>query len=128
MKALRWIIGVFLISVAVVILAQVIIPGDRHELWVYLNPLMAVSIVLVIAFCIWNRVRSSDDAEASRSSQGFPEYEIVLFGSLFIAYLFFFNWVTELNEGEGYGWVWIILNGMIPVLNIWAGSRLLTRE
>ena len=115
------IIGVFLLAVAVIILAQAIIPGGRHELWAYINPLMAISIVLVVGFCIWSKVRAA-------APPTFPEFDIVLYVGLFIAYLFFFNWSVELSEDEGYSWAWIVINGMIPVLNIWAGTRLLTRR
>ena len=124
MEAVMRIIGVFLLAVAVIILAQAIIPGGRHELWAYINPLMAISIVLVVGFCIWSKLQSSDDS----APMGFPEFDIVLYVGLFIAYLFFFNWSVELSEGEGYSWAWIVINGMIPVLNIWAGTRLLTRR
>ena len=119
------IVAVFLVLVAIAVVAQVVIPGDRHELYDYLNPLMAVSVVLVVAFCTWNGGwRSGGGAETGSLS----ETRLVFFAALFVAYLFFLNWSKELDEGEGYSWVWIVLNGAVPVLNVWAGIRLWTRE
>ena len=127
MEMVKRIIGSFLILVAIAVLAQAIIPGGRHDLWTYLNPLMAASILLVLAFCGWSKARpgGADDGPAHR---GLLEPDFVLYLGLFIAYLFFYNWIKELDEGEGHSWVWIVLNGMIPVLNVWAGIRLWTRQ
>ena len=123
-------IGAFLLVVAIVVVVQAVVPGDRHDLWTYINPLMAASIVLVVAFSAfsaWTLRRSGGAADAAPSRSLFDAGFICYVG-LFIAYLFFLNWIKELDEGEGYGWVWIVLNGMIPVLNVWAGVRLWTRR
>ena len=127
MEMFKRIAGSFLILVAVAVLAQAIIPGDRHDLWSYLNPLMAVSILLVIVLCAWSKGRHLVGSEHGGSPRGLLEPDFVLYVGLFIAYLFFYNWIKELDEGEGHAWVWIVLNGMIPVLNVWAGIRLWTR-
>ena len=127
MEATKRIAGLFLILVAIAVVAQAIIPGGRHDIWTYLNPLMAVSILLVVALCAWSMAQDSDGAEDGPPSSGILEPGFVLYLGLFIAYLFFYNWVKELDEGEGHSWVWIVLNGMIPVLNVWAGIRLWTR-
>ena len=127
MEAIKKITGSFLILVAIAVVAQAIIPGGRHDLWTYLNPLMAVSILLVVAFSAWSRARKSGGGDQSPSRR-LLEPDFVFFLGLFIAYLFFYNWIKELDEGEGHSWIWIILNGMIPVLNVWAGIRLWSRR
>ena len=127
MEMFKRITGSLLVLVAIAVIAQAIVPGDRHYLWTYLNPLMAISILLVIALCAWSKIRRPGDAKVGAASRGLPEPDIVLYAGLFIAYLFSYNWIKELNEGEGHAWIWIVLNGMIPVLNIWAGVRLWTR-
>ena len=125
MEIVKRIVAVFLVLVAVAVVAQVVIPGDRHELYDYINPLMAVSVVLVVAFCAWSGGwRSGGGPETG----GLSETRIVFFAGLFVAYLFFLNWFKELDEGEGYSWVWIVLNGAVPVLNAWAGIRLWTDD
>ena len=127
MEMVKRITGSFLILVAIAVVAQAIIPGGRHDLWTYLNPLMAASILLVLAFCAWSKARPGG-VEDGPSQRGLLEPDFVLYLALFIAYLFFYNWIKELDEGEGHSWVWIVLNGMIPVLNVWAGIRLWTRQ
>ena len=127
MEMFKRIAGSFLILVAIAVVAQAIIPGDRHDLWTYLNPLMAVSILLVIALCAWSKARRPGGAEDGTGSRGLLEPDFVLYAGLFIAYLFFYNWIKELDQGEGDAWIWVVLNGMIPVLNVWAGVRLWTR-
>ena len=127
MEAIKRITGSFLILVAIAVVAQAIIPGGRHGLWTYLNPLMAVSILLVVAFSAWSRARKSGGGDESPSRR-LLEPDFVFFLGLFIAYLFFYNWIKSLDEGEGHSWVWIVLNGMIPVLNVWAGIRLWSRR
>ena len=128
MEATKRIAGSFLILVAIAVVAQAIIPGGRHDLWTYFNPLMAISILLVVALCAWSMARRLGSTEDGPLPRGLLEPNFVFYLGLFIAYLFFYNWVKELDEGEGHAWVWIVLNGMIPVLNVWAGIRLWTRQ
>ncbi|MCY4455361.1 MAG: hypothetical protein OXC56_03500 [Chloroflexi bacterium] len=122
------IVGALLILAAIAIVAQTVIPGGRHDLWTYFNPLMAVSIVLVVAFSAWSMTAQASGDGGASVPAGRGEARIVFYLGLFIAYLFFLNWFKELDEGEGYGWVWIVLNGAIPVLNVWAGTRLWTLD
>ncbi len=128
MEMFKQITGSLLVLVAIAVIAQSIIPGDRHYLWDYLNPLMAISILLVIALCAWSKVRRPGDADNGATPQEWFGPDFVLYAGLFIAYLFFFNWIKELDEGEGHSWIWIVVNGMIPVLNVWAGIRLWSRS
>ena len=123
METMQRAAGVFLVVVAVIVVAQAIIPGGRHDLWTYLNPLMAVSIVAVLAVSAWSRQRASGGGEASAIG-GLTESRIVFYVGVFVAYLFFMNWIRELDVGEGHSWVWLVLNGGIPVLNVWAAARL----
>ena len=116
MDTIRQIVSVLLILAAIAIVAQTVIPGGRHDLWTYFNPVMAVSIVVVVVFGAWSVAR------------GRSESDFVLYLGLFVAYLFFLNWFKELDEGEGHAWVWIVVNGMIPVLNVWTGVRLWTLD
>ncbi len=128
MEMFNRITGSLLVLVAIVVVAQAIIPGDRHYLWNYLNPLMAISILLVIALCAWSKVWRPGGAENGTTPRGWSEADFVLYAGLFIAYLFFYNWIKELDEGEGHSWIWIVVNGMIPVLNVWAGILLWSRS
>lgn len=126
METIKRIIGAFLILTAIAIVAQAVIPGGRDDLWTYVNPLMAVSVLLVVAYGVWSgawRTEGSEDA----ATRALSESRLVFFAALFFAYLFFLNWFKELDEG-GYSWVWIVLNGTIPVLNVWTGIRLWTAE
>ncbi len=128
MEMLKRITGSLLVLVAIAVVAQAIIPGDRHYLWNYLNPLMAISILLVIALCAWSKVPRPGGEENGAAPRGWSEADFVLYAGLFIAYLFFYNWIKELDEGEGHAWIWIVVNGMIPVLSVWAGIRLWSRS
>ena len=128
METIKRIVAAFLVLVAIAIVAQAVIPGGRHDLWTYLNPLMAVSVVLVIAFCAWIGAWRSGGADGESTAGGLSESRLVFFAGLFVAYLFFLNWFRELSDGDAYGWVWIALNGMVPVLNVWTALRLWTRE
>ena len=128
METCQRITGSLLVLVAIAVVAQAIVPGDRHNLWNYLNPLMAISILLVIALCAWSKVRRPGGGENGTTPSGWAEADFVLYAGLFIAYLFFYNWIKELDEGEGHSWIWIVVNGMIPVLNVWGGIRLWSRS
>ena len=128
MEAIKRITCLFLILVAIAVAAQAIAPDGRHYLWTYLNPLMAASILLVVAYSALSLARNSGGAGSESPSRMLREPGFVFYIGLFIAYLFFYNWIKELDEGEGHAWIWIILNGMIPVLNVWAGIRLWNRR
>ena len=123
METMQRAAGVLLVVVAVIVVAQAIIPGGRHDLWTYINPLMAVSIVGVLAVSAWSRQRASGGGNAPAIG-GLAESRLVFYVGLFVAYLFFMNWIRELDVGEGHSWVWIVLNGAIPALNVWAAARL----
>ena len=128
MEIVKRIVAAFLVLVAIAVVAQAVIPGGRNDLWTYVNPLMAVSVVLVLAFCAWSGAWRSGGAEGESTAGGLSETRLVFFAGLFVAYLFFLNWFREMDDGDGYSWVWIVLNGLVPVLNVWAGIRLWTRE
>ena len=121
---IKRLVAALLVVAAVAVVAQAVIPGGRHDLWQYLNPVMAVSIVAVVALSAWQLRRGA----GGPAGGGVSEVGLVFFLGLFLAYLFFFNWFRELDVGEGHGWVWIVLNGAIPVLNVWAAVRLWTDE
>ena len=89
---------------------------------------MAISILLVIAVCAWSKVRRPGGEENGAAPHEWFGPDFVLYAGLFIAYLFFYNWIKELDEGEGHAWIWILVNGVIPVLNVWAGIRLWSRS
>ena len=128
METIKRIIGAFLVLAAIAVVAQAVIPGGRNDLWTYVNPLMAISVLLVIAHCVRSGAWRAGGGEDGSAARGLSESRLAFFAALFFAYLFFLNWFRELDDGGAYGWVWIALNGAIPVLNVWTAIRLWTGE
>ena len=140
MDALKKVIGVVLILIAIIIALQTILEPVYHtsdpnsenpysSLWGYINPLSAISIVLGIIFSYSRKSRITDNS----SVQEFITANTLFYGFMFAAIIFFWNWFGILPVGADFkavsadtrSLVWILFDALQPLLNGALGAYLL---
>ena len=138
MEALKRVIGVVLILIAAIVAIHTVIEPVYHtssdaqpysSAWDWINWLSAISIILGLIF---SYIRMS---RAGTSSSG-PEFvaaNVLFYGFLFAAILFFWNWFGISGVGQDFtavsadtrGLVWIIFDAIHPLLSGAMGAHLL---
>ena len=138
MEGLKKVIGVVHILIAAIVAIHTVVEPLYHNsvvsgnlyssIWDYINPLSAISIVLGLIF---SYVRMKKVSESS-SVQEFIAANTLFYGFMFAAIIFFWNWFGILNAetftavgSETRSTVWIIFDGLLPLLNGAIGMHLL---
>ena len=138
MEGLKRFIGVVLIVIAAIVAIQTILEPIYHtstddspysSAWDYINPLSAISIILGLIF---GYIRLSG-VGADSSVQEFIAANTLFYGFIFTAIIFFWNWFGIMAIASDFtgvshstrGLVWILLDAILPPLNIAMGVSLL---
>ena len=138
MATLKRIIGVALIVIAAIVAIQTVIEPLYHtstadspysSTWDYINPLSLISVILGVIFGYIRMSRAGADA----SVQEFVAANTQFYGFLFVAIIFFWNWFGISSAGQDFtaigndtrSLVWIIFDGILPLLNGAMGVHLL---
>ena len=138
MEGIKRFIGVVLIVIAAIVAIQTIIEPLYHtstadsphsSAWDYINPLSAISIILGLIF---GYIRLSG-VGADSSVQEFIAANTLFYGFIFTAIIFFWNWFGIMGFASDFtavshstrGLVWILLDAILPPLNIAMGISLL---
>ena len=138
MEALKRVIGVVLILIAAIVAIHTVIEPVYHtssdaqpysSAWDWINPLSAISIILGLIF---GYIRMSR-AGGSSSGPEFVAANVLFYGFLFAAILFFWNWFGISGVGQDFtavstdtrGLVWIIFDAIHPLLSGAMGAHLL---
>ena len=127
---LKRIVGVYLIAMAAAVAVHTVGETLYHvseegqpysPLWSVLNPLMAVAIVLGLAFA-WRRKREVDATGDDGVTREFVAANIRFYGLLFVGILFFWNWFNLLMPAwsapgdDTVTLVWILIDATLPLL------------
>ena len=138
MEAFKRFIGIVLIVIAAIVAIQTILEPIYHtstdespysSAWDIINPISAISIILGLIFG-YMRMRGVGE---NSSVQEFIAANTLFYGFIFIGILFFWNWFgimgvasdfTAVSHGTR-GLVWILVDAILPPLNIAMGIALL---
>jgi hypothetical protein len=138
MEALKRVIGVVLIVIAVIVAIQTIVEPIYHvstddsphsSAWDYINWLSVISIILGVIFSYIRMSRAGADS----SVQEFIAANTLFYGFLFVAIIFFWNWFGISGVGSDFtavgmdtrSLVWILFAATLPLLNGAMGIHLL---
>ena len=138
MEGLKRFIGVVLIVIAAIVAIQTIIEPVYHvstddspysSAWDIINWLSAISIILGLIFGYIRMSRVGSDS----SVQEFIAANMLFYGFIFTAILFFWNWFGISSFGSDFtavsndvrSFVWILFDAILPPLNIAMGISLL---
>lgn len=126
--------GVYLVVVAVAVAVHTVVEPFYHsndsaalygEIWGILDWFMALSIVLGIWFAYQMKSSDADRASSGGITRGLAFSNLLFYGFLYVAILFFWNWFMHLNpgapspDGGKVLLVWLIVDAGLPLL---AGS------
>lgn len=138
MNAFKQIVGVILILVAAIVAIHTVIEPIYHtstdesphsSIWGIINPLSAIAIILGLIFGYCRMSRAGEDS----SVQEFIAANVLFYGFLFAAILFFWNWFGISGVGKEFtaasadvrSLVWIFFDALLPVLSGAMGVHLL---
>ena len=138
MESLKRFIGIVLIVIAAIVAIHTIIEPIYHtstddspnsSAWDIINWLSAISIILGLIF---GYIRMNGISENS-SVQEFLAANTLFYGFIFVAIIFFWNWFGISSIGTDFtavssdtrGLVWILIDAILPLLNIAMGVYLL---
>ena len=138
METLKRVIGVVLIVIAAIVALHTVIEPIYHTStednpscpgWDHINPLSAISIILGVIF---GYIRMSHAGENS-SVQEFLAANTLFYGYMFAAIIFFWNWFGISRFAQDFTaigadprtLVWILFNGILPLLSGAMGVHLL---
>lgn len=138
MAAFKRIIGVVLIVIAAIVAIQTVLEPIYHtstddspysSTWDYINPLSVISIILGVIFGYIRMSRAGADS----SVQEFIAANTMFYGFMFVAIIFFWNWLGISDVGSDFtavghntrSLVWILFNATLPLLNGAMGMHLI---
>ena len=137
---LQRIIGGFLLFVAIAVALHTVVEPLYHTstenhpyspLWHWLDPLMAVALVIGLVFG-YQRKRDADaQTDATAVTREFLAANSLFFGCVFVSIMFFWNWFGLLNPDykaigdETASLVWIIVDAILPIVVGTMGVHLL---
>ncbi|MCE2393812.1 hypothetical protein J4G02_04325 [Candidatus Poribacteria bacterium] len=138
MEALKRVIGVVLILIAAIVAIHAVIEPLYHtssdaqpysSAWDWINWLSVISIILGLIFSYIRMSRAGESA----SGQEFVAANVLFYGFLFSAILFFWNWFGISGAGQDFtavsadvrSLVWILFDALHPLLNGALGAHLL---
>ena len=127
MAAAKKRVAVYLVVVAVLVAAHFIFSPlyaevlDAVDGWRVLNWFMAVGVLVMLAFH-YRRKREHDAAHPhGQVTRRYLEVNVMLFVSLLIGILFFWNWVDSLaleagkEQGSSHRVIWTFIDSALPV-------------
>ena len=130
MDTVKRICGWLLILTVVITAAHFLIEpfyANSLQVWGYINFLIAAAMILTLAFN-YQRWRSDSGGDKDAPpTRAYIESSALLYASVFIAILFFYNWFGRLSpvpEVEPAGWVWILVDALAVIIYGATGIRL----
>ena len=131
MNTVRQIVGAALILIGIVVAVHTVVEPLYHAssqaspyspMWNYINPLMALAILLGLIFgCI--RKREVDrEGSAAPVTRDFLAANTLFYGLLFVGILFFYNWFNLLSPAytamgpDAVSVVWAVIDAVLPLL------------
>ena len=131
MNTVRQIVGAVLILIGIVVAVHTVVEPLYHAssqaspyspIWSYINPLMALAILLGLIFgCI--RKREVDrEGSAAPVTRDFLAANTLFYGLLFVGILFFYNWFNLLSPAytamgpDAVSVVWALVDAALPLL------------
>lgn len=131
MDALKRIIGVYLIAVAVIVAVHTIIEPLYHTStesdpytpnWGYINPLMAIAVALSLVLSYGCKRRADREGRDAPVTRYYLAANTLFYGFVFIGILFFWNWFNYVSPGftavgdDTITLVWGLIDAALPPL------------
>lgn len=131
MNSLKRIVGVVLILIGAVVAIHTVVEPLYHVSsqaspyspnWSYINPLMALAIVLGLIFACMRKQEVDREDGSAAVTRDFLAANTVFYGLLFVGILFFFNWFNLQSPSytavgpDAVSVVWAVIDAALPLL------------
>ncbi len=131
MNPLRQIIGAVLLLIGALVAIHTVVeplyhastqPSPYSPNWAYINPLMALAIVLGLIFSCMRKQEVDRDGGEAPVTRAFLAANTIFYGLLFIGILFFFNWFNLLSPAytavgpDAVSVIWAVIDAALPLL------------
>ena len=131
MTTLRQVIGAVLILIGALVAIHTVVEPLYHASsqaspyspnWKYINPLMALAIVLGLIFACMRKQEVDREGSGAPVTRDFLAANTIFYGLLFIGILFFFNWFNLLSPGynavgaDAVSVIWAVIDAALPLL------------
>ena len=131
MNPLRRVIGAVLILIGALVAIHTVVEPLYHASseaspyspnWSYINPLMAIAIVLGLIFSCMRKQEVDREGGDAPVTRAFLAANTIFYGLLFIGILFFFNWLNLLSPDydavgpDSVSVIWAMIDAALPLL------------
>ena len=131
MNTVRQIVGAALILIGIVVAVHTVVEPLYHAssqaspyspMWRYINPLMALAIVLGLIFGCIRKQEVDREGSAAPVTRDFLAANTLFYGLLFVGILFFYNWFNLLSPAytamgpDAVSVVWALIDAALPLL------------
>lgn len=143
METLNRIVGAVLIAIAAIIAIHTVIEPAYYTstaaavyspVWAYINPLSALAMVLGVIYSYIRSRSFAHESGAAAATWGRLAANTLFYGFVFTGIVFFASWFMLLSPGhtvlaaDSAGFLWIIVDALMPVLSGALGITLLRGE
>ena len=131
MNTVRQIVGAVLILIGIVVAVHTVVEPLYHAssqaspyspIWSYINPLMALAILLGLIFGCMRKREVDREGSAAPVTRDFLAANTLFYGLLFVGILFFYNWFNLLSPAytamgpDAVSVVWAVIDAVLPLL------------
>jgi hypothetical protein len=131
MNTVRQIVGAALILIGIVVAVHTVVEPLYHAssqaspyspIWSYINPLMALAILLGLIFGYIRKQEVDREGSAAPVTRDFLAANTLFYGMLFVGILFFYNWFNLLSPAytamgpDAVSVVWAVVDAALPLL------------
>ncbi len=131
MNTVRQIVGAALILIGIVVAVHTVVEPLYHAssqaspyspIWSYINPLMALAILLGLIFGCMRKREVDREGSAAPVTRDFLAANTLFYGLLFVGILFFYNWFNLLSPAytamgpDAVSVVWAVIDAVLPLL------------
>ena len=131
MNTVRQIVGATLILIGIVVAVHTVVEPLYHAssqaspyspIWSYINPLMALAILLGLIFGCMRKREVDREGSAAPVTRDFLAANTLFYGLLFVGILFFYNWFNLLSPAytamgpDAVSVVWAVIDAVLPLL------------
>ena len=131
MNTVRQIVGAALILIGIVVAVHTVVEPLYHAssqaspyspIWSYINPLMALAILLGLIFGCMRKREVDREGSAAPVTRDFLAANTLFYGLLFVGILFFYNWFNLLSPAytamgpDAVSVVWALVDAVLPLL------------
>lgn len=104
--------------------------GSALDIWRVLDPLMVVGVFIALVWALLRKLENGDGTYNLGVSRDYLEANFAFYVSAVLLLLLTWNWLgfQFVEPPNDLGWLWLILDSVVPLLLLSTGIRLMRSE